>query len=293
MSSRDGKRMPMQFEQRALRFTCKASKLFGIVSLPAQPLGRGVLMVTGGPQYRVGSHRQFLLLAQQLARAGVAVMRFDYRGMGDSEGAARTYDQIDDDIAAAVDAFVAQVPGLKEIVIWGLCDGASAAAYYAYQDSRICGVILLNPWVRTASGIARATLRHYYLAQLVSSRFWRKLLSGRFKAGAALQSLRANFGSAAAPAKTSAGTATDASTPPQRLFETLSLFTGRILIILSGDDLTAREFEALPANSKAWRTLLSKPNVQQSPLAQANHTFSRAVWRDEVGNICAQWLASW
>jgi hypothetical protein len=29
-------------------------------------------------------------------------------------------------------------------VIWGLCDGASAAMFYAEQDRRVSGLVLLN-----------------------------------------------------------------------------------------------------------------------------------------------------
>src|SRR5690349_24048098 len=55
---------------------------------------RGVLLVVGGPQYRVGSHRQFALLCRRLAGRGVPALRFDYRGMGDADGAARTFESV-------------------------------------------------------------------------------------------------------------------------------------------------------------------------------------------------------
>ena len=79
--------------------------------------------MVGGPQYRVGSHRQFVLLARDLAADGFPVFRFDYRGMGDSEGEFRGFEHVEDDIAAAVEAFRSASPGLREIVLWGLCDG--------------------------------------------------------------------------------------------------------------------------------------------------------------------------
>lgn len=277
----------MMVEQRALRFRCQSCWLFGVLSLPARPLARGVLIVTGGPQYRVGSHRQFALLARALAARGIPVLRFDYRGMGDSEGAPRNYEHINDDLDSAVRQFFDAVPELEELVLWGLCDGATAATLYAYRERRIGGLILLNPWVRTESGLARATLRHYYLARLLDPDFWRKLAAGGFRPLAALRSLRQLSGAARArPANADA-------TPPQRMFDGLSRFGGRILIILSGDDLTAREFAALQQSSAAWRRLSSGPAVQQVELAQANHTFSRAPWREQVEHLCAQWIASW
>jgi len=66
-----------------------------------------VLIIVGGPQYRVGSHRQFVLLARHLAAQGIPVMRFDVRGMGDSKGKPRNFGQLDDDLRAATDCFFA------------------------------------------------------------------------------------------------------------------------------------------------------------------------------------------
>lgn len=286
----------MTVEQRALHFDCESCQLIGILSLPAlpctEPASRGVLIVTGGPQYRVGSHRQFALLACALATNGIPAMRFDYRGMGDSEGEARTFEQVEQDLQAAIQAFFNAVPSLKELVIWGLCDGATAAAYYCANDNRICALILLNPWIRTGAGIARTTLRHYYIKRLLELAFWRKLLSGRFKPGPAARSLHQLSTAAwSQPAQS----ATDANAAPQRMLAALQRFLvrGRILIILSGDDLTASEFLDLQRSSSAWRALIAAPTVQQMTLAGANHTFSRRIWRDEVVRICTSWLASW
>jgi hypothetical protein len=80
---------------------------------------------------------------------------------------------------------------------------------------------------------------------------------------------------------------------PQRLYDAMSGYQGRILIILSGDDLTAREFADLQNSSPAWRTLSAGPLLRQVQLAQANHTFSRGLWRDQVAQLSADWITSW
>ena len=94
----------MNFTEHALSFTCAGEKLLGIVAAPELPKSTGVLVLVGGPQYRVGSHRQFRLLARALAKAGYPLMRFDYRGMGDSIGDLRNFEAVNDDITAAIDA---------------------------------------------------------------------------------------------------------------------------------------------------------------------------------------------
>src|SRR5262249_34407086 len=129
----------MTLEETALTMECEGRQLVGILSRDRSPATRGVLIVVGGPQYRVGSHRQFTLLCRYLAERGVPALRFDYRGMGDSDGETRTFERVGEDIRCAIDRLFACVPGLKDVVIWGLCDAASAALFYARGDPRVGG----------------------------------------------------------------------------------------------------------------------------------------------------------
>ena len=278
-------------EETAVNFACGDARLYGILHQPepALPLpARGVLIVVGGPQYRAGSHRQFTLLARSLAAAGVPVMRFDYRGMGDSEGELRDFAAIDDDLRAAVDHFFASVPGLTEVALWGLCDGATAAGMYAAGDRRVTGLALLNPWIRTDSGIATATLKHYYRGRVLERAFWVKLLRGRFDAGRALRSAFGLVRTAVAPA------AADATADlPHRLLAALVRFDGRLLVMLSGADLTAQEFNGQANGSDGWRRLLAAPRVTRHWLDQADHTCSRRAWQDQVGGWTRDWVGSW
>ena len=281
----------MNASEQALQFMCQDQTLLGVLHRPAYPAPRGVLVVTGGPQYRVGSHRQFVLLGRHLAAQGSAVMRFDYRGMGDSEGELRTFEQIGDDLRAAIRAFFHAVPTLRELVLWGLCDGATAAACYASADRRIVGLVLLNPWVRTASGAARATLRHYYLRRLISAAFWRKLASGAVDAASTIASFRQTASAALAPGTDAASART--GDLPARLYLALSRFPGRTLIILSGADIGAREFSALADRYPHWRRLLDERRVTRADIADANHTCARKVWRDRVADLTTEWITSW
>jgi hypothetical protein len=73
----------------------------------------------------------------------------------------------------------------------------------------------------------------------------------------------------------------------------LKEFTGQVLFIISGDDLTAAEFSDLVAEPGQWQELMMRPNVQRKDLAEANHTFSRKAWRDEVADWTDEWLKSW
>jgi exosortase A-associated hydrolase 1 len=284
-------------EERALAFACRGAWLYGILSLPdvtSAPHPRGVLIVVGGPQYRAGSHRQFTLLARDLAAAGIPAMRFDYRGMGDSEGDLQTFENVEDDLRAAIDRFFLEVPGLQEVVLWGLCDGASAAAMYAPLDARVSGLVLLNPWVRTEEGQARATIKHYYRDRLFDARLWKKIRSGQFDVKASVSSLWDNVGKAFGPGRRTAPAAAGAGAPlPERMQSALSRFGGRVLVVLSGADLTAQEFADLSSRPGAWQRLLATPRFTRQQIDKADHTFSRRPWQDQVSNWTRDWLRSW
>lgn len=288
----------MNIVERGLSFDCEGCWLYGVLSLPAgvAPSARGVVVVVGGPQYRVGSHRQFTLLARELASQGVPVLRFDYRGMGDSEGDPRDFSDVGPDLRAAIDTFFAEVPGTREVVLWGLCDAASAAMFYAHQDARVSGMVLLNPWARTEEGAARAYLRHYYLSRLFDPGLWRKIAAGRFDLAAALRSFRGLLGKAAGgmPVPSQPAQAASAASPalPQRMLEGYARFRGHTLFITSGADLTAREFEAL-ASGPGWRRAMRGKRVARERLRDADHTFSRTEWRDQVARWTADWLRRW
>jgi exosortase A-associated hydrolase 1 len=285
----------MNYRDVAARFDCQGEELFGVLSLPEQPSRRGVLVVVGGPQYRVGSHRQFTLLARGLAAEGFAALRFDYRGMGDSSGPIRTFESVGDDLRAAVDQFFALVPGLEDVVIWGLCDGASAALFYAHQDPRVSGLVLLNPWVRTADGLAKATLKHYYLARLLDTGLWKKVFSGHFDyrvaAGSLFGQLRTVLGGKARMGdRAGSATAQPEASLPERMRDSLSRFKGEVLFIFSGADLTAKEFLDLARGSREWSKLLAARRITQQHLAEADHTFSRRSWREQVTNWTTSWI---
>jgi len=277
----------MTSREDALVFDCAGESLVGILGGAEIAASRGVLIVVGGPNYRAGSGRQFTLLARRLAESGVPTLRFDYRGMGDSGGDARTFERVSDDIRCAIDRFFAAVPGLKDVVIWGLCDAASAALMYAHADARVSGLVLLNPWVRTTQGLARVHLKHYYVRRLFQASLWQKLARGEFDFRGAASALRRIV--VEALGTRGAGAPQEEISFLERMEHGLRGFRGKVLLILSGNDLTAREFKDFVAASKHWQDLLAREGVSRHDLPEANHTFARRDWRDQV----ERWTETW
>ncbi|WP_457393169.1 hydrolase 1, exosortase A system-associated [Roseateles sp. P5_E1] len=276
-------------KESVLNFDCEGERLIGILAEPANtaPAEVGVVIVVGGPQYRVGSHRQFTLLARHLANHGVAALRFDYRSMGDSPGEARDFLGVDADIAAAIAALLAARPALKRAVLWGLCDAASAALLYLEStgDPRVAGVALLNPWARSAATLAQTHVKHYYWRRLREKGFWLKLLRG----GVGLTALR-TLGGNLRLARGAGKAKTDSRSFQDRMAAGLRAFNGPVLLILSGDDYTAREFVGFARSSAAWQGLLVRPTLDLHDMPTADHTFSAIQDQDSQCRICLDWL---
>ena len=280
----------MTITEQAVMFSCAEENLVGICAIPELPRETGVLFVVGGPQYRVGSHRQFLLLSRQLAEAGYPTMRFDFRGMGDSPGDLRDFEAVEIDIGSALDIFFVTCPQINRVVLWGLCDAASASLLYweTTRDRRVSGLVLLNPWIRSEGTLARAHIKHYYGKRLLQVEFWRKLLTGNLGFWQAASGLFSNVKKAHQVNSPSARNETLSF--QEKMLRGLQTFPGGVLTVLSGNDYTAKEFlEAVHADP-AWTYAMRQPKVTQVNLPEADHTFSSAEWRGQVENVTKHWL---
>jgi exosortase A-associated hydrolase 1 len=276
------------YSERPVWIDCDGERMLGILAEPGPRAasGLGVLIVVGGPQYRVGSHRQFVLLARRLAAAGHVCLRFDCRGMGDSEGNPRTFEGVASDVRAALD-FLCAWARVRTVAIWGLCDAASAALMFGAADPRVGGLALINPWVRSEATLAATHLKHYYGQRLFEGDFWSRLLRGRLQWRTSLGGLVSSVRRVIRRGGSSAGLPFQ-----RRMADGWRRFRGPILLVLSGRDLTAREFLEYAASDSQWQGLLAQPNVQRADLPDADHTFSTARWRAWLEERTLDWIAT-
>ncbi len=271
--------------ERGITIPLENTQLLGVLHVPNADADIGVLVIVGGPQYRVGSHRQFVQLSRALAEAGVPSLRFDYRGMGDSEGDKRDFVDIDEDIRAACDVLQAEA-GVQRIVLWGLCDAASAAMMYAPRDSRVAGLVLLNPWLRSEEAMGRVMVRHYYMKRLWSAEFWRKLLGGGVRLLASARDAAGHLGRSLR----SKGQG-NAVAYQQRMQVAMQEFTGPLCLVLSGDDLTAREFAQQALGGEGW-PVFHCASARVCHLEGADHTCSSGRFKREVESLTIELVAS-
>ncbi|QDG49182.1 alpha/beta hydrolase [Persicimonas caeni] len=133
--------------------TADAVQLAGTLTLPEGegPHPAVVLLTGSGPQDRdeaLAGHRPFWVLADYLTRHGVAVLRFDDRGVGESTGTfedATIADFTQDAIAAA--EFMAQRDDIKAdaIGLVGHSEGANVAPRASNASDKVAFIVLLAP----------------------------------------------------------------------------------------------------------------------------------------------------
>jgi exosortase A-associated hydrolase 1 len=163
--------------RRLLSFACAGIELAG--SLDAGAGETGLLLVTGGSQTRIGSHRMYERLAKHLGTQGYPCFRYDRRGVGDSGGEDPGFQGSGPDIEAAAATFRREQPALRRVFGFGLCDGATALALFG-RAAGLDGLILVNPWLVEAEADAPppAAIRAHYRRRLLSLEGWKKILSG-------------------------------------------------------------------------------------------------------------------
>ncbi len=239
----------------------------------------GLLIVSGGNEVRSGAHRGMAALAATLAAAGHPVMRFDRRGIGDSEGSNGGFLSSGPDIAAALTLLRETCPALTKITAFGNCDAATALLLY-HQGAGIDALVLANPWtidgtadLEEAGDLApflppAAAIRARYIAKLKDPGEWLRLLGGGVNISKVLRGLRA------------AG----ASVPSllgQHVADGIAGFAGPVTILIAQRDGTAQAFMA------EWQRAGFAPArklAELRPFDTASHSFAddqARVWLDQ------------
>ncbi|QBG36528.1 hydrolase 1, exosortase A system-associated [Litorilituus sediminis] len=257
--------------EQGVVFYSRNKQLVAIEHQALEKSSQGLVLVVGGPQTRVGSHRLFVHLARALAKQGVHVFRFDYTGAGDSEGEVTQFTDIQADIDAALSCFAKRNPDINAFSLLGLCDAASAILLYLKQkqDARIERVFLLNPWVRQELTQAKMFLGSYYLKRLTSLDFWKKFFTGKVNVTQSGKEIKQYSNIVRSSSATSTSFVDD-------MLQGLVTFNGDSHIILSGNDLTADEFRVLCQSNHHWQDAVASRLVQQHTVKLADHTFSQA-----------------
>ncbi len=138
--------------------------------LPGAPV---IVMSNVGLNHHVGPSRMWVDLARRLARDGVASLRFDISGLGDSAPRSDLLSDVDRsvlDLRDALDWLGTKIG--KRIVLLALCSGTDNAHRVAVEDPRVVGAIFLDGYTYLTPGFH---LRRYVLGWASPERWLRRM----------------------------------------------------------------------------------------------------------------------
>ncbi len=293
------------YEELPVRFG-PDQRLFGIV---CQPLGQKpsavAILANSGRDYHIGWGRAAVEQARALAGRGVASLRFDGGGIGDSPASADAPAEVlysDDqivDLRHAID-YVERLDA-GPIAVVGRCSGAYGAFQVGVQDARVGTVVAINimrfVWdpretVADALQSAHRTVGGS-LALLFSRQSLRRLLSGNLRLKAPIMFFAKRLARAILSRQNRAGEgqpAIDLVSEGHRRFQVLDNRGGRLAILAAEGDHSLGEFRTYMG--RRGRRMRRYANASISIIPDADHNFTHTGARARLTEALCDVLAS-
>jgi alpha/beta superfamily hydrolase len=306
----------------AVSFPNKAGQiLFGTLHRPdsteeSRPV---VVLLSPGVKMRVGPGRLYVPLTDMLCAEGFTVLRFDFFGLGDSEGELSekllpdVYNHIEvgryvDDTLCAM-RWLRDTHGAQRFVLGGLCGGAITALLAADKDAGVEGLLSLGMTVTLASNAALPgnymtsvqleKRRKEYSRKLLSPKAWLRLLTFRSDYSVIWHStLRMFVKKPRAKAQSAAADPTAPATIEQRgnanpmfppaYFRFLER-GGKAFMLFSGKDRLQSEYEEKFAEPFAQRLAPFETQIHKHIVADANHVLTLHEWQREMVDASRTW----
>ena len=305
----------MRTAVHAVTFRNRAGQtLFGVMHEPPAPRSDlAVLLLSPGVKSRVAPHRLYVKVAEALCSVGVRVFRFDFYGLGDSEGTlsetylADLYRAIQlgryvDDTHAALD-WLAQTCRTRRVVVAGLCGGA-LTGLLAGDHPSIVGLLGFGIPVML-DGTAVDKTRNMTVGQLegIKGKYWKKVVQP--SAWLRVMTLKTDFRlvwrAFAAPLAARRKRAAAVVAPPSPSDNTNPMFAPAlfrfleqrrpVLLLFGGADRLQWEFEEKFRARHADRLTSHDDLIDIHVIQSANHIFSFSEWQDEALKRSVSWMA--
>ena len=254
--------------EKLISFENQGQRLFGMTHSPdTNRRAPAVLMCHGFTGDRVESHFIFVKMARRLADAGFFVMRFDFRGSGESEG-----DFSDMTIPAEIDdarvalAWLRGQPEVdpKRVSLLGLSMGGAVATSLAGEDEDIAGLILWSALARPSMFVSQEVARAGKTPPPLSVQ-----KDGNFDMGGNL-----------------VGKAFKETAQEVQPLKNIQKYAGDVLILHGTRDETVP-----PSEAKRYADAVGEKRASLHWIQDADHTYNAHIWEQEVFKLTLEWLS--
>jgi len=184
---------PTVYREHPVFFAGGDGKISGVLTIPTRrPVvcDAAAILLAGGGEVQGGErNRMWVHLARRLAESGIPALRFDYRGVGESEGVVSEWwldNPFTEDLIGAVRWL--QNQGMRRLAMAGTCFGARTILAAAEQIDDLAGVALFTTPLSSARLGEKAATRfadHWtladYLRRALTLRVLRRALDPRWR----------------------------------------------------------------------------------------------------------------
>jgi len=277
-------------------------RLFGVHTSSTAEVRVALLMLGTGVEPSPGLGDMWTSFARRAAPQGIAVLRMDYSGIGESLPATPDSENVSyhdcrlDDLRAGVAWLRARWPGAK-LVVGGMCTGGYYGVHAGANGIAIDRVISINPQLYWTPG-APTDLRpaqEAFLAQRSAAAAadpskWMRLLRGGYRwqdvKSAAKGMIMRRLASAIVPAKTGGALS---SGMPRLDFATQFPPTARVDLVFCTEDFGYGHL--LAHGARQFRELVEQPHMALHLIPGDDHTFSRASMRAQLERVMLDVIA--
>jgi len=305
--------IPVQFPNR------DGLQLSGILHLPKTTAVRpvAIMLLSPGVKMRVGPHRLYNKMTERFLCLGFPVLRFDYYGLGDSEGdlpesvLVEVYNTIQTGrfVPDTIDAmdWMQREHGVSRFIASGLCGGAISGLLAAERDHRLEALLALGipvsfegseqHWGRYITRGQLKELSHGYVRRLSEPGAWLRFLTFQSDYRVIWRSMRERY---TTPTKTTTAAPATAATndaPPSNLnpqfapaFFSMLERSRPMLLLFGGADRWMWEFEEKFESPNATRLAPYRAGYEKHTIDSANHILSDEQWLTEMLDLSEAWL---
>lgn len=280
-------------------------RLFGVLCLPVR--GRAdtaVIIVNGGRDPHYGASRHAVFLARRLTEMGIASLRMDFAGLGDSPGPPGQERVLSHmfalsrigDIGAALDAL--QELGFRRFAVQGLCAGAFHAFHAALADPRLSVLLLINMPLFTVPGVGaldylswREMSPAVFLRKLPRWSSWMNLIQRRHALGAILRVQAARLRATALARIKGFGNRVGVASEPSFAQRSLALLSARNVRTLFLFSREAGDMDAFRQEFGDFSKARARyPGTECRVVGELDHDLSLADGREVAETVMMRFL---